>query len=236
MKVGTWLLSCEHGGKRVPAAYRALFAGEAARSALDSHRGCDIGALRLAKRLAADSRIRLYAAEATRLLVDLNRSIGHRALFSEFSAALDDDARRVLLQRYYLPHREAIERAIARSAHFPVCHVGVHSFTPVHGGKPRRADLALLYDPGRRLERALCERWKGLLAELAPALTVRRNYPYRGVSDGLTTALRRRFGATAYLGIELEVNQSLLSGDSSTRRGIERTVAASLRRLRDSVV
>jgi hypothetical protein len=39
---------------------------------------------------------------------------------------------------------------------------------------------------------------------------VRRNYPYRGTADGFTTYLRRQFSARKYLGIELEVNQSLL--------------------------
>jgi hypothetical protein len=42
---------------------------------------------------------------------------------------------------------------------------------------------------------------------------VRRNYPYRGWSDGLTTALRRRFAERAYVGIELEVNQRFPRAD-----------------------
>ncbi len=37
------------------------------------------------------------------------------------------------------------------------------------------------------------------------------NYPYRGASDGLTTHLRKRFHVNEYLGIELEINQELLS-------------------------
>ena len=41
----------------------------------------------------------------------------------------------------------------------------------------------------------------------SPDLRLRRNYPYRGRSDGLTAALRRRHPDAAYVGIELEVNQ-----------------------------
>ena len=36
---------------------------------------------------------------------------------------------------------------------------------------------------------------------------LRRNYPYRGVSDALVTHLRRRYGSRGYVGMELEVNQ-----------------------------
>jgi hypothetical protein len=38
-------------------------------------------------------------------------------------------------------------------------------------------------------------------------LRLRRNYPYRGRSDGLASLLRRRFPVEAYVGLELEVNQ-----------------------------
>ena len=43
------LLTCEHGGNRIPPEYRALFRG--ATAALASHRGWDPGALALARRL-----------------------------------------------------------------------------------------------------------------------------------------------------------------------------------------
>jgi predicted N-formylglutamate amidohydrolase len=232
MKIAAWLLSCEHGGKRVPARYRPLFTGAAAQAALQGHGGCDLGALRLAKRLAAQLRVPLLAADVTRLLVDLNRSRGHPALFSEWTAPLGRHAKRMLLERYYDPHRSRVEAAVAQSPQ-PVCHIGVHSFAPALRGLRRRADVGLLYDPARPRERALCHRWKQLLRELAPALRVRRNDPYRGASDGLTTALRRRFGAGRYLGIELEINQALLTGPAGPRRNLERILAASLLRLHE---
>jgi hypothetical protein len=39
---------------------------------------------------------------------------------------------------------------------------------------------------------------------------VRRNYPYAGKGDGLTSFLRRRFPPGAYIGIELEINQGIV--------------------------
>lgn len=45
------------------------------------------------------------------------------------------------------------------------------------------------------------------LAAYGVDLSVRRNYPYAGTSDGLTAYLRLRFPADAYAGIELKINQ-----------------------------
>jgi predicted N-formylglutamate amidohydrolase len=91
-----------------------------------------------------------------------------------------------------------------------VIHISSHSFTPVLNGAVRRADVGLLYHPGRRGEAALCARWKTALSLLDPALRVRRNYPYAGKADGLTSHLRKRFPPSAYVGIELEVNQRIV--------------------------
>jgi predicted N-formylglutamate amidohydrolase len=77
-------------------------------------------------------------------------------------------------------------------------------------GKVRRADVGLLYHPGRRGEADLCARWKASLAAIAAELKVRRNYPYAGKGDGLTSHLRLRFARGAYVGIELEVNQNIV--------------------------
>jgi hypothetical protein len=74
-------------------------------------------------------------------------------------------------------------------------------------GVVREADAACLYDPRRDGETALADRWLVQLALRAPALRLRRNFPYRGRSDGLAARLRKRFPDASYAGIELEVNQ-----------------------------
>jgi predicted N-formylglutamate amidohydrolase len=130
---------------------------------------------------------------------------------SRWTRALDASARQRLLQRHYLPHRAAVTRALRRrlAGGRRAVHVAVHSFVPVLGGVRRRADVGLLYDPRRGLERAVCRAWRGQLGTAGPRWRVRCNYPYRGVSDGLTTALRRTLGSPRYAGIELEINQAL---------------------------
>jgi predicted N-formylglutamate amidohydrolase len=111
---------------------------------------------------------------------------------------------------------QAILRAEKRGSR--VVHIAVHSFTPILNGISRRADVGLLYDPARAGERELCARWQVALEGVDPSLRVRRNYPYRGTSDGFTTALRRIHSAAAYAGIEVELSQRLLR----TRAGLDR--------------
>ena len=74
-------------------------------------------------------------------------------------------------------------------------------------GVTRKADVALLYDPSRPAELRLVLAWARALAAALPTRVVRRNDPYRGYADGLTTAMRREQGPRSYLGIEIEINQ-----------------------------
>ncbi|MDP2955437.1 MAG: N-formylglutamate amidohydrolase [Longimicrobiales bacterium] len=204
------LVTCEHGGSRVPARYLPLFAG--ADEPLASHRGWDAGALTLAREIARRLRAPLRAATVTRLLVDLNRSPHNPRLFSEWTRRLPRDERMELLRAHHTPHRAAVESAVAAcvAEGGRVVHLGVHTFTPALNDLVRRADLSLLYDPARPGERALCAAWTAALRERLPHRVVRRNDPYRGVADGLTTWLRRRYPDSRYLGVEIEVNQRLL--------------------------
>lgn len=225
------VLSCEHGGTRIPARYRALFAD--AKVALRSHRGWDPGALVLARALARALDAPLVSSTTSRLLVDLNRSLHHPRLFSERVRALDAADRARILIEHYRPHRCAVWREVMGGIRRRgrALHLAVHSFVPELDGERRRADLALLYDPKRAPERELCALWVRALRARDPRLRTRRNYPYRGRADGLTTALRRRLGASRYLGIELEVSQHL-SASSTGRARVLRALLPSLEDLR----
>jgi hypothetical protein len=89
--------------------------------------------------------------------------------------------------------------------------------------------VGLLYHPARRGESELCARWKVSLATLAPELRVRRNYPYAGRGDGLTSHLRMRFPPHVYVGIELEVNQAIVLAGGRGWIALRRALADSLR-------
>lgn len=210
MRTDTILVTCEHGGNRIPAPYRALFRGQAA--LLASHRGYDPGALVMARALASAFGAPLVSSTVSRLLVDLNRSIGHPQLFSAVTRAAPAGLRATILAQHYRPHREQVERLAAQfvADGRRVIHIASHSFTPELDGQLRLADIGLLYDPRRLGEARLCARWKAALEAAAPGLRVRRNYPYAGRADGLTSLLRRRYPPGAYVGIELEVNQAIV--------------------------
>lgn len=205
------LLTCEHAGNEVPERFAHLFAGHEA--VLGTHRGVDLGAYDVARRMATVLAAPLIASTVTRLLIDLNRSGDHPDLFSAFSRVLPEPERDAIRAACYTPHRESVVRlceALIGAGH-RVLHVGVHSCTDVLGGKARDLDIALLFDEDRPLERDLCERWRDRLRGARPDLRYPFNEPYRGADDGLTTALRSRFGPDRYLGIEIEIRQGLLA-------------------------
>ena len=228
-KPDAFLITCEHGGNRIPPRYRPLFAGFEA--LLASHRGYDPGALALARDLASALAAPLSFSTTSRLLIDLNRSPGHPALYSEATRHAPPEVRRAILETHYLPYRARIEAHVAAeiAAGRRLIHVASHSFAPVLGGEVRNADLGLLYDPARHGELELCRRWQAHLRTADPAWRVRRNYPYTGRSDGLAAYLRKRFAADDYVGVELEINQGHALAGGRRWRALRGDVVVALR-------
>ena len=222
------LFSCEHGGRDVPARYRQTLAG--AEAALDTHRGWDPGALVLARELARTFKAPLEACEVTRLLVDPNRSLGHPRLFSEWSRRLPQAERERVLELYWRPHQQRVERRVraALESGDEVLHLSMHSFTPVWEGRERAVDLGWLHDPARPRERAFSEAWRTALRARTEDLRLRRNRPYYGNADGLSTRLRAKFTPAQYMGIELEINQRFPLGDAGIWEQLRTSIAAAL--------
>jgi hypothetical protein len=106
------VLTCEHGGNDVPQAYAALFTG--AQAVLATHRGWDIGALALAQELATQLEAPLYFSKTTRLLIDPNRSLHVKSVWSEWTRELDSAAKAELAQRYYHPYRTSVEQQLTQ--------------------------------------------------------------------------------------------------------------------------
>jgi predicted N-formylglutamate amidohydrolase len=225
VRAAAFLVTCEHGGNRIPAAYRALFRGR--RELLDSHRGYDAGALTLARLLARRLAAPLESSTISRLVVDLNRSIGHPHLYSEMTRATAPDCRARILDEFYHPYRLRVESLVARFVQRGqrAIHISAHSFTPRLAGVVRKADVGFLYDPARPQEAALCAHWQAALRARMPAMRVRRNYPYRGNGDGLTAHLRRLWPADRYLGIEVEINQAIVHRGGAGWAALRRTLA-----------
>jgi len=227
---GAIVLSCEHAGHAVPRAYRYLFAAEP--SVLTTHRGYDIGIAPLARKVSEILDMPVLACRTSRLLIEPNRSLHHPKLFSEFSRDLSPADKSHLVGHIWRPHRDAVTAAVAGHIRHNrrVLHLALHSFAPVLEGTIRTADVGLLYDPQRPAEQSVAVALQEALRQGTP-LRIRRNYPYCGRADGLTTALRRLFGADDYLGLEIEWNQGLLTAPQAHPRSLARTFCEAVRQL-----
>ena len=203
----------------MPPAYRHLFAADP--DILTTHRGYDIGILPVAKQLARMLDAPLIACRTSRLLIEVNRSLHHRALFSEFSRGLSPTDKQRLIEQIWRPHRQAVTDAVAGHIRRGkrVLHLALHSFTPVLDGCVRTTDVGLLYDPKRRRERDFALSLQEALRQMTE-WRIRRNYPYRGNADGLTTTLRRVFAPGDYLGLEIELNQASLASGRDGHRNL----------------
>ncbi|MGE0433435.1 MAG: N-formylglutamate amidohydrolase [Planctomycetota bacterium] len=227
------VISCEHGGNDIPPAFASLFAGKERRARVASHRGWDPGAAELAADIVMALGVPSHVCRTTRLLIEVNRSLHHRRLFSDLSRDLPEAQRSALIEQIWRPYREAVTREIAAhvAAGRDVLHVLVHSFTPELDGEVRNADVALLYDPSRSREVMWVEHWRPLLQAADERLRIRRNYPYRGTADGFEVALRRQFADPHYSGITIEVNQAFPLGRARRWREVRATIVATIEQL-----
>jgi predicted N-formylglutamate amidohydrolase len=222
-----FIITCEHASNNIPEEFAYLFEG--ALNILNSHRGWDPGASKVAHAIKEALNTPLFEFPFSRLLIEPNRSSHHPQLFSEFPNRLSATEKAHLLNIYYFPYRRSVEREIEsillekQSA----IHIGIHSFTPILNDKERLIDIGLLYDPSSLLEKEFCKKWKASILDVDPTLRVRMNQPYKGTSDGFTTTLRQKFGAS-YAGIELEVNQAHFTGNKESESKIINTITTSL--------
>lgn len=226
------VISSEHGVNSIPEAYASLF--EAHQALLNSHRGIDFGSLRLARALHQALPSDFIQANASRLLIDCNRNLKHPACFSEITKPLPQAFKNAIIQKYYLPYRNRVEQII--QAHLDknclVWHLSIHSFTPILNGEQRRGEIGLLYDPKSTSENPFAKALKQQIRKQDASFHLRMNYPYKGVSDGFTTTLRKKHPASQYLGLEIEVNQRLVADETRFRR-LQEVFLRSLRILLD---
>lgn len=171
---------------------------------------------------------RKMSANSVNVNTAASRKISTNRVFAAQINIIDPKERRDILRRYYFPYRAQIETTIRKliSANC-LLHISVHSFTSKLRGKRRTCDIGLLYDPSRPLEKAFANQFKRSLTTIAPHYTVKMNYPYLGISDGLTTAMRKLFPKN-YIGLELEVNQKHFTKSGAAKNAIAKIITAAL--------
>lgn len=203
------IITCEHAVNTIPKAYRHLFQQDP--DVLNTHRAIDFGAIEIARTFQEKLHCPLFEATTSRLLIECNRSLNHPKCFSEFTKALSTEEKQILIEQYYQPLRGAAETYINDTINkgIQIIHLSIHSFTPVYNHIERNADIGLLYDPTRRIEKQLATIWRSNMLTNNPTLRVRMNYPYKGISDGFVSALRKKYPETHYVGFEVESNQAI---------------------------
>ncbi|MFY9241889.1 MAG: N-formylglutamate amidohydrolase [Polaribacter sp.] len=206
------ILTCEHGGNEIPKKYGSYFKSH--QVVLDTHRGFDLGALDVFNYLKPLANFE-HSSTISRLLIELNRSLHHPNLFSEFTKKLSLSEKNELISTHYLPYRNTVENEIRKyiNQNELVIHLSIHSFTPILNNVERNCDIGLLYDSRLPQEKQIATVLKDDILSKNNDLIVRYNYPYLGKADGFTSYLRTKF-AENYVGIEVEINQKYAEKNS----------------------
>ncbi len=208
------LLLCDHASSHVPddvdlGIDPALFG---------KHIAVDIGAAPLTRALAAALDAPAILATVSRLVIDLNREVGHGGLVPERSDGhtifgnvdLDPAAR---IARFYRPYHATIEAEIDRWR--PIVIVAVHSFTPAleTGGEARPWDVGILSNHDRRAADIALP----LLA--AQGFTVGDNQPYSG--QVLNATLNRHAEGNGIASLSLEIRNDQIGDPAGVARWSE---------------
>ncbi len=209
------LVSCEVGGENVPTQLipHLVHTETNQPDERPDRLPHDAAAMYVAHRMSQRLYAPLIANEYSLALIDVTRSLHHRQLFPPLTRQWSAKNRDHLIELIHHPYRQRIRAGIGQLfRHFPyVIHLSVRSFPLREGGKLRRADVGLLYDPAVDDEVDLCLDWIDEMYEEIPMLRVRRNYPRRGTTDSITKAMRSEWAGKNYIGIEVLLNRAWVS-------------------------
>lgn len=220
------LILCDHASARVPPPYGDLGLPP---SAFARHIAFDIGAERMARRLAARTGAPALFTRFTRLLIDPNRGEDDPTLVMRLSdgaivpgnAAVDAAERARRIARFHRPYHDAIAAEIDAMTALGIVPaiVSLHSFTPVWKTMPRPWHVAILWDSDPRIS---CD----LIAALRAGgdLVVGDNQPYDGALKGDT--LYRHATARGLPHTLIELRQDLIATDEGADAWGDRLAAA----------
>ncbi len=214
LKAMPLIVTCEHASNKVPSYLKPYI--QENDPILKTHYAYDIGVEGIFNQIIKKWNP-FYSCKGkySRLCIDLNRSLRHPKLFSDLSKAAPIEIKKRLLQEwssYRDPIISAIRKQRLSHKNKDVFHLSVHSFTPKMNNIERNADIGILYDPARSLEKEVALELKKRILQQNPLLKIKMNYPYLGKSDGFATSLRKEF-SKGYVGIELEINQKIIDLD-----------------------
>lgn len=210
------LLVCEHAGQAIPAALGDL--GVASHD-LQRHIAYDLGAERVARKMAARLDATLVLQRYSRLVIDCNRPVGSPQSVPEISdgtvvpANLDisSEARAARVREIFTPFHDMVSRLIAERR--PRAVFAIHSFTPVMQGFARPWALGFLFRHDKATSMLLAE----TIGKAHPDLTVGLNEPYTidDENDWFVPEHGERTGIPHSL---IEVRNDLIADEAGTAR------------------
>jgi predicted N-formylglutamate amidohydrolase len=210
-----FVIVVDHASRRIPRRLKDLGLPEAE---LRRHIAWDVGALGVARQVAAALDAPLLAQNYSRLVIDCNRDPkvpSSIPLLSEASeipgnAGLSEAeimARRVeIFEPYHRQVRELLDERAAAGR--PTILVAQHSMTNIYHGVTRPMHAAVLYNRDRR--------FAGLMLDMLrrePGLVVADNEPYF-VSDDTDYTIPRHGEARGLPHVEIEIRQDLVSDEA----------------------
>ena len=107
------IFTCEHAINAIPSQYKHLFNKK--EKILKTHSGFDHGTKEFGRAFGEFYGAPVVYGKFSRLMVDLNRSHGHRTTFSEMTRGLSKQERNEILTQYHHPHWKEIKFLISLS-------------------------------------------------------------------------------------------------------------------------
>src|SRR6202521_703756 len=218
-----FVIVVDHAGWRIPRRLANLGLPSAE---LERHIAWDIGALGVARRVAAAVDAPLIAQNYSRLVIDCNRdpqvatSIPHISETSEIPGNMNLSSAEIAARRaeifdpYHRRIRELIDERMAAGR--PTILVAQHTMTDIYKGVRRDMHAAILYNRDRR--------FAGIVLKMLRRerdLVVADNEPYF-VSDDTDYTIPRHGEARGLPHVEIEIRQDLVSDEAGQTEWAQR--------------
>jgi len=198
-------LVCDHAGCAVPKTLKKL---GVRKDVFHDHMGHDMGAEDLTRNLSARLDAPAVVGTYSRLVIDLNRELGHEGSIPEESHGVAIPGNRDLSTReakrrardLYHPYHDAIAAMIDgfTARHMVPAMLSIHSFTPELGEETRPWQVGILWNRDPRIALPLIDQLHS-----CPGLNVGDNQPYTGRILNYTVDTQAQDAGLPHVAIEV---------------------------------
>jgi predicted N-formylglutamate amidohydrolase len=220
-KESSWVLLCEHAGKRIPDSLEMLGLPQ---KEIDRHIGWDIGILDVAQSLSSTLDAPLFFQRYSRLVIDCNRPLTSDVLIPEKSdntlipgnVNLSENERTARINGIWKPYQDTIRTCLEKKPRPGPVVISLHSFTPVFQGQKRPGHIGLLYN--RFSDTALF--LKNWFNTHEPLLKIGLNHPYE-VSDEEDYTIPVFGEQMGFPHVLIEIRQDLIEKKETRKKWVD---------------